>query len=78
MCHDGESLAPFPSTMPDADKFLFDTNGFVIVRNVFSTAEVAKFHEAVEAHADQIHERKVGSDQTGTSIYCQPRHRHAF
>jgi len=41
--HDSESLAPFPSTMPDADKFLFDTNGFVIVRDVFSAVEAGAY-----------------------------------
>ena len=57
-CHDSSSLSPFASRMPETDKFLFDTNGFVVVRNVFSAADLARFHAAIDAHADQIHERK--------------------
>jgi len=58
MCHDAESLSPFTSTMPDEDKFLFDTNGFVVVRNVFSKDDIARFHAGIDAHAEHVHERK--------------------
>jgi len=44
--------------MSEHDKFLFDTNGFVIVRNVYSAEEVARFHAAVDAHAGAVHERR--------------------
>ena len=60
-CHDAAALSPFDSSkhqMSDKDKFLFDTNGFVVVKNVFSKEDLARFHSAVDAHADQIHERK--------------------
>ena len=58
-CHDAASLSPFAdSSMPESDKFLFDTNGFVIVRDVFSPEDLSRFHAAVDAHAHLIHERK--------------------
>jgi hypothetical protein len=60
-CHDAAALSPFDAAahgMPERDKFLFDTNGFVVVKNVFSKEDLARFHGAIDAHADQIHERK--------------------
>jgi len=60
-CHDAASLSPFASSnhvMSDTDKFLFDTNGFVVVKGVFDKSDLSRFHSAIETHADQIHERK--------------------
>jgi hypothetical protein len=39
------------SGMSAHDKFLFDLNGFVIVRNVFSADEVAAANAAIDAHS---------------------------
>ena len=58
MCHDAAALHPFKDGMSDADKFLFDTNGFVVVKGVFGKDDLSKFHEAIDAHKTQIHERK--------------------
>ncbi|EEH53080.1 uncharacterized protein MICPUCDRAFT_52878 [Micromonas pusilla CCMP1545] len=63
MCHDGAALNPFrgrkdAARMSDEDKFLFDTNGFVVVRGVFGADDLRRFHAAIDAHADRIHERK--------------------
>jgi ectoine hydroxylase-related dioxygenase (phytanoyl-CoA dioxygenase family) len=61
-CHDASALSPFAGSdapaMPAADKFLFDTNGFVIVRGVFGADDLARFHAGVDAHAHEIHERR--------------------
>ena len=55
-CHDAAALRPFADGMSDADKFLFDTNGFVVVPDVFGAADLRRFHDAIDAHADSIHE----------------------
>ena len=57
-CHDAAALHPFKDGMSDADKFLFDTNGFVVVPDVFGAEDLKRFHDAIDAHADAIHERK--------------------
>ena len=58
-CHDASALSPFAGSdapaMPAADKFLFDTNGFVIVRGVFGADDLARFHAGIDAHAHEIH-----------------------
>ena len=62
MCHDAQALGALPGesehAVSDVDKFLFDTNGFVIVKNVFSKTDLKEFHDAIDAHAHLIHERK--------------------
>jgi hypothetical protein len=58
MCHDAAALHPFPDGMSASDKFMFDTNGFVVVKNVFGEADLRRFHDAIDEHGDQIHERK--------------------
>ena len=62
MCHDAQALGALPGesehAVSDVDKFLFDTNGFVIVKNVFSKKDLKAFHDAIDAHAHLIHERK--------------------
>ena len=62
MCHDAQALGPLPGdaehAVSDVDKFLFDTNGFVVVKDVFSKDDLRAFHDAIDAHAHLIHERK--------------------
>ena len=62
MCHDARALGPLPGdaehAVSDVDKFLFDTNGFVVVKDVFSKDDLRAFHDAIDAHAHLIHERK--------------------
>eukprot|EP01043_Picozoa_sp_COSAG02_P076231 COSAG02_NODE_16090_length_1114_cov_1.105419_1_plen_311_part_01 len=50
--------------MPEQDKFLFDLNGYVVVKGVFSADEIAAANEAVDAHLDQQLERRSGLRNT--------------
>ena len=43
--------------MTEDEKYLFDINGYIVVRGVLSKEEVAKANEAIDHHADQIRER---------------------
>ena len=51
MCHDARALGPLPGdaehAVSDVDKFLFDTNGFVVVKDVFSKDDLRAFHDTV-------------------------------
>jgi hypothetical protein len=40
----------YPTEMTEAERYLFDLNGFLIVRNVLSPAEVASCHAAIDKH----------------------------
>ena len=44
--------------MTDLEKYLFDLNGFLVVRGVFSEAEVAAANAAIDKRAERIVERK--------------------
>jgi len=39
-------------------RYLFDLNGFLVIRNAFSPEEVAKANAAIDANADKLKERK--------------------
>lgn len=41
---------------PD-EKYFFDLNGYLVVPNVLSAEDIALANEAIDRHADQIHER---------------------
>lgn len=43
--------------MTSRDKYLFDLNGFLVIRSAFTTDEVADANSAVDAHIDSLHER---------------------
>ena len=43
--------------MADAEKYLFDLNGYVVVENVLNAEEIGRGNEAIDRHAEQIHER---------------------
>lgn len=45
------------SKMSATDKYLFDLNGFIVIRGALSEEEVADANNAVEAHMDTLHER---------------------
>ena len=40
--------------MTDAEKYLFDVHGYLIIENALSPDEVAAANAAVDHHADQI------------------------
>lgn len=43
--------------MTHAEKYIFDLNGFFVVRNAFDTSMVARANEAIDAYAEEMHER---------------------
>ena len=45
-------------TMTDLEKYLFDLNGFLVVRGVFSDAEVRNANAAIDKRSSKIVERK--------------------
>ena len=60
----------FP-TMSDREKYLFDLQGFLVVRGLLSTDEVKRLNEAVDANRDKHGEhtaRAVGPELEGTHL----------
>ena len=45
--------AVYPTEMSEAERYLFDLNGFIIVRNVLTPKEVAACHAAINRHEDE-------------------------
>jgi len=43
------------------DKFFFDLNGFLVVRNVFTPEEVAAANAAIDAHSAQLRSREAAA-----------------
>lgn len=43
--------------MSAAEKYLFDLNGYIVLRGIFSEKDVDMANEAVDAHLDSLHER---------------------
>jgi len=39
------------------DKYLFDLNGYLIIRNVFSDVEISEANKAIDSHIPALHER---------------------
>ena len=60
-CHDAPALRATSRAMSDDERFWFDTNGFLILRNVFSSTDVAAMHDAIDARVDSSAE----SERTG-------------
>ena len=50
------AASPRPTLV--AAGYLFDLNGFLVIRNAFSPEEVAKANAAIDANADKLKERK--------------------
>ena len=47
----------YPMEMSEEEKYLFDLNGYLIIRNVFSKEEVKAANEAIDRHSDDMIER---------------------
>ena len=43
--------------MTPQDKFLFDLNGFIVVRNVLNTTEIESMNSAIDEHMDKAKPR---------------------
>ena len=52
--HDGPAIE---RGMTHKEKYLFDLNGYLVLRGAFSPEMVARANTAVDAHLDQLHER---------------------
>jgi ectoine hydroxylase-related dioxygenase (phytanoyl-CoA dioxygenase family) len=54
--HDGPAIA---TGLSHKTKYLFDLNGFIVLRGVFNADEVTSANAAIDAHEDsELHERK--------------------
>ena len=60
-CHDAPALRASSRAMSDDERFWFDTNGFLILRNVFSSTDVAAMRDAIDARVDS----SVKAERTG-------------
>ena len=61
-----------PTAMTDDERYLFDLNGFLVVRNVLSPKEVAAANAAIDKHSSDIIERSDGELRNaikGTALY---------
>ena len=52
--HDGPAVE---AAMSHKEKYLFDLNGYLVLRGAFDADMVARANTAVDAHLDQLHER---------------------
>ena len=52
--HDGPAVE---TAMSHKEKYLFDLNGYVVLRGAFDADMVSRANNAVDAHLDQLHER---------------------
>jgi len=59
----GSSASPSSERMTSYEKFLFDLNGFIVLRNMLTPQEVDAMNAAVDAHKDGIRERKASALQ---------------
>jgi len=48
----------YPIEMSEAERYLFDLNGYIIIRNVLSAEEVAEANYAIDKHQEAMIERK--------------------
>ena len=52
-----DGAPPAVQMMTDTERYLFDLNGFLVVRGVFSPGEVAAANAAIDRKSEQIVER---------------------
>jgi len=51
------AASPAAPTMTPEQKYLFDLNGFIVIRGVLSSEEIAAAHAAMDAHAPEVRGR---------------------
>lgn len=51
----------YPLEMTEDERYLFDLNGYLVVRNVLSPPEIAAANAAIDAHQDEMVERQDGA-----------------
>ncbi len=61
------------SAFGERERFLFDLNGYLVVRNVFSPHEVAAANAAIDAHADTLNARTdaLRNTEAGTPLAAE-------
>mmetsp|Transcript_12844 Transcript_12844/g.19461 ORF Transcript_12844/g.19461 Transcript_12844/m.19461 type:complete len:334 (-) Transcript_12844:88-1089(-) len=62
----------YPLEMTDDERYLFDLNGYLIIRNVLSSEEVRLANEIIDKHQQQMIERKEAALRNavkGTNFY---------
>ena len=62
----------YPLEMTEDERYLFDLNGFLVVRGVFSPQEVKEANEAIDKHAHEMIERSdpaLRNAVKGTQMY---------
>ena len=62
----------YPLEMTEAEKYLFDLNGFLIIRNVLTPSEVQAANEVIDKHQSSMIERKetaLRNAVEGTKFY---------
>jgi hypothetical protein len=66
------SRRQFPLEMTDDEKYLFDLNGYLVVRGVLTPEEVQQANDAIDQHAEDFVERSGGALRNavqGTKLY---------
>ena len=53
--------------MNEDEKYLFDINGYIVVRDALSKEDIALCNEAIDRHSDQIRERTGELTLAGSS-----------
>ena len=48
------AASPAAPAMTPEQKYLFDLNGFIVIRGVLSSEEITAAHEAMDAHAEEV------------------------
>ena len=62
----------YPLEMTDDERYLFDLNGYLVVRGVFTPEEVKEANDAIDKHADEMIERSddaLRNAVKGTQMY---------
>lgn len=62
----------FPTVMTEDERYLFDLNGYIIVKNVLSAEEVAQANAIIDKHQNEMVERKEAALRNavkGTKMY---------
>jgi hypothetical protein len=62
----------YPTIMSEAERYLFDLNGFIIIRNVLTPEEVEKANDAISKRQENMIERKDAALRNavpGTAFY---------
>uniref|UniRef100_A0A7S4A995 Phytanoyl-CoA dioxygenase n=1 Tax=Pseudo-nitzschia australis TaxID=44445 RepID=A0A7S4A995_9STRA len=68
------AAASYPIEMTEDEKYLFDLNGYLIVRGVLTPEEVADANAAIDRHADEMVERSdtdLRNAKQGTKYFGQ-------